>query len=201
MSFDFQAIIKRAIAKSFFDTSPGEYADLLQIRVTPAIVADGQPYWRAICGYNMSNAEGGSNPAEYLAAIDEKGVILRPPAHMSVFGWTWEGRRPDEPARPVNGDKGANEPPANITLGKNQIAAIWVIDNIPSDTVWNLRTDWPQAVYHTSTFICWQRTIMGKGPTPPVPPEPADCAEVRQQLKAITVKYDTLVAKIRELGR
>lgn len=190
MAFDFQAIIKRAIAQPFFDTSPGEWADELQIRVTPAIVADGQPYWQAICGYNMSNEEGGRNPAIYLAALDEKGVIIRPPAHMSVFGWTWEGRRPNEPARPVNGDKGANEPPANITLGKKQIATIWVIDDIPSDQVFNLRTDWPQAVYHTSTFICWQRTI--KGSSTPIPPTPTDCAKLQAEVDDLRHRLQTI---------
>lgn len=193
MAFNFQAVIKRAIAQPFFDTSPGEWADELQIKVTPAVVADGQPFWRAICGYNMSNKEGGSNPAIYLAAIDEEGVVVRPQSSkikMSVFGWTWEGRRSDEPARPVNGDKGANEPPANITLGKNQIATIWVIDDIPSDQVYNLRTDWPQAVYHTSTFVCWQRSIKGGGT--PIPPVPPDCAELQKQVDDLRFRLKTI---------
>ena len=171
MTFDYQAIIKRAELKPFFDTSPGQYAELLQIKVTPAIVEPGAAVWRAICGYHIPDS--GGNPNVYLSAINEAGIVELPQTtgRLMTFGWDWEGRRPWEPARPVKGDKGIGEPSANINLGKNQIATVWVIDDIPSDKIYNLRTDWPDALYHTSTFVCFKYTT-GNTPTPPNPPLP-----------------------------
>lgn len=171
MAFDYQAIIKRAEVKPFFDTSPGQYADLLQIRVTPVIVEPGAAVWRAICGYHIPDS--GGNPNVYLSAVNESGVVelLETTGRVMVFGWDWEGRRPWEPARPVRGDKGINEPSANINLGKNQIATVWVIDDIPSDKVFNLRTDWPDALFHTSTFVCFKYTTSSPPDPPPPPPD------------------------------
>lgn len=197
MPFDYRAIIRQAEAKPFFDTSPGQYDSLLQIKVSLADVPSGSLVWRAICGYHIP--ESGGNPNIYLSAINEAGEVITPKTtgEMVVFGWDWEGRRLWEPARPVNGDKDINEPSANVNLGKGQIVTVWVMDDIASDRVYNLRSDWPSAVYHTSTFVCFKLTSTGQTVTPPVDPPPVteDCTELQ-------AKYDAtlaVIAKIREL--
>jgi hypothetical protein len=144
----------------------------LQIKVTPAVVSPGEAVWRAICGYHIPQS--GGNPNVYLSGITEDGqvIISQTTGQMLTFGWDWEGRRPWEPARPVKGDKGIDEPSANINLGKGQIATVWIIDSIPSDKVFNLRTDWPDALYHASTFVCFRYTT-GNTSIPPTPlPDP-----------------------------
>lgn len=172
--FDYKAIITRAMKQPFFDTAPIPWSEKLQIHVKPTMVEEGEKYWRAICGYHLPDS--GGNPNIYLSAVDEKGAIIhsQTTGKMPVFGWDWEGRRPNENARPVNGDKPITEPSANINLGKNQIVEVWVQDSIPSDRVHNLRSDWPDAVYHSATFVCFQLSIAGKEPqpSPSMPPEP-----------------------------
>lgn len=176
MVFDYKAIIARAIKRPFFDTAPIPWSEKLQIHVKPTMVKDGEKYWRAICGYHLPDS--GGNPNIYLSAVDEKGTIIhqQTAGKVPVFGWDWEGRRPNENARPVNGDKPITEPSANINLGKNQIVEVWVVDSIPSDRVYNLRSDWPDAVYHSATFVAFELSIAGNEvqppPVPPIDPEP-----------------------------
>lgn len=169
-AFDYKNIIQRAIGQPFFDTAPSPWSELLQIKVEPANVPAGQSYWRAICGYHLPDS--GGNPNIYLAAVDQQGQVI----HNTIkFGWTWEGRRPNERADPVRGDKPPNEPPANINLGKYQIVTVWVDDVFDSDRVYNLRSDWPGALFHTATFVAWQLSVKGDAPKPPEPdPAPAD---------------------------
>lgn len=195
MAFDYRAIIRRAEEKPFFDTSPGQYANLLQIRVTPAIVPSGAPVWRAICGYHIPSS--GGNPNICLSAINEAGQVIIPSTtgQMMVFGWDWEGRRPWEPARPVNGDKGINEPSANINLGKGQIATVWVLDSIPSDKVFNLRTDWPDALYHTSTFVCFRYTTSDT----PIPPDPPSNDYERGLDDGVNLARDAILEALSDL--
>jgi len=197
MAFDYRAIIKRAIAQPFFDTSPGQYAELLQIKVSAAIVLPGQPYWRAICGYHMTPAEAGGNPNVYLSAVNKVGQVEIPQTtgRLMVFGWDWEGRQPNQRHDPVKGDKGINEPSANINLGRNQIVTVWVEDTIPSDRVYNLRSDWPDALFHTGTFVCFQLTTSG---TDPLPPIPSTCDELRIENADLRHRLQTIegIAKI-----
>lgn len=172
MTFDYKAIISRAIKQPFFDTAPIPWAEKLQIHVKPAMVKDGEKYWQAICGYHLPNS--GGNPNIYLSAVDEKDRIIHQQTTqtVAVFGWDWEGRRPSERNNPVKGDKQPSEPSANINLGKNQIVTVWVEDSIPSDKVYNLRSDWPDAVFHSATFVAWKLTVAGTEPHPSPIPEP-----------------------------
>lgn len=172
--FDYKAVIAQAIKQPIFTEPPIPWTEKLRIKVKPAMVKEGERYWRAICGYHLP--ESGGNPNIYLSAVDEKGVIMHPQTagRLMVFGWDWEGRKPNERNQPVVGDKQPSEPSANISLGKNQIVTVWVEDSVPSDRVYNLRSDWPGAVFHSATFVAFQLTVAGKEtrPTPQPPPLP-----------------------------
>lgn len=111
-----------------------------------------------------------------------------------IFGWDWEGRYPTQRHDPVRGDKGINEPFANINLGKNQIVKVWVEDSIPSDKVYNLRSDWPDALYHSATFVCWQLQIGIEEP-PPI----QDCDQLKLDYLQLQRKHNELISKIKEI--
>jgi hypothetical protein len=60
----------------------------------------------------------------YLEALDESGQRVQGPCGWA--GWSWEGRRADEPANPVPLDKPDSEPAGNIAMFKGQIVSIWM---------------------------------------------------------------------------
>jgi hypothetical protein len=183
MTFDYRAIIAHAMVAPFFDTAPPPWSLMLQIRVEQVSVPDGQPRWEAICGYHLPNS--GGNPNIYLSAVNQAGIVEHPQTtgKLMMFGWDWEGRRPGQRHDPVKGDKPLSEPSANINLGRGQIATVWVEDSIPSDKVYNLRSDWPDAVYHSATFVCF-RLVTGTPPPPEPEPEPAvDCADLERRIE------------------
>lgn len=54
MSFRYLDIIKQALKEEFFDASPGQWSQLLQIKVD-RVETEG-PHWRAICGYHVPDS-------------------------------------------------------------------------------------------------------------------------------------------------
>ena len=198
MAFDYRAIIARALVAPFFDTAPPPWSEKLQIKVERVNIPDGEPRWEAICGYHLSPAEGGGNPNIYLSAVNQAGIVEHPQTtvNLAVFGWDWEGRRPDQRHDPVKGDKPLSEPSANINLGRGQIATVWVEDSIPSDKVYNLRSDWPDAVYHSATFVCFRLATGGAVPEPE-PPTVPDCADLQKRIDDARALLD-LAVKILE---
>lgn len=177
--FNYRQIIVEALVRPVFSIPPAPYTDLLRMTVQPAVVSSG-PYWRAICAYHIPDVK---NPNIYLSAVSPQGVPihLETTGDIAMFGWDWEGRKPNERAAPVRGDKQINEPSANINMGKGQICTVWVDDNLPSDRVKNIRSDWPSALYHSATFVCWQLTLAGTAP-PPVDLPPVDASAYEQLL-------------------
>lgn len=176
--FNYKEWAKQFQQANFFDTN-AEYPQL-NIKVDPAQVKPGQWYFKAIGAKHLNREDGGGKTNIFLCALDNTGKVLNAKnGTIMKFGWDWVGRRPDEQHPPVFGDKPDNEPPAHLSLGKNQLVSVAVIaPDTPSDVVRNLRTDWPDWVYHTPTFVCWKLTKAGEEPTPPTPeppaPEPGD---------------------------
>lgn len=186
--FDYKAVVTRALQQPFFDTISPAYGPELVEKLRPRVklvagLKSGDWYWKAICVYFLTKEEGGGNPNIYLFAVNENGIVEHPETtgRAVCFGWTWEGRRPDEQARPVCGDKPTNEPPTNINLGRWQIASTWVIDSIPSETIENLRTDRPaEGIFHGATLAGFQKvryTELGGPDNPPPIDEPEDPAD------------------------
>ena len=141
------------------------------VRIEPAAVAAGEVYWRLIGLHHLTPEENQWNHNVYVEALDEAGKrIAAPPAWA---GWTWEGRQPDEVARPQPLDKGENEPAGNIPLGRGQKVAVWIAGSSQdaadkSDRVANLHTYHPDeppvdgrllnSVGHHSFYVAFQRT-------------------------------------------
>jgi len=71
-----------------------------------------------------------------LDAVDEYGQRV-----MNLrAGWTWVGRRGNEPARPFPLDKPPGEPMGNLPIFSGQIITVWIVDDIPSERVSGLHT-------------------------------------------------------------
>lgn len=106
-------------------------------------------------------------------------------------------------------DKPPNEFGTNFAMYNQDTDSCWVgevpgLGAIPSDTVSNFSTRWGGPIVggndygHVSYYVIFQ---VGGNVVPPIPPEPPDCDEVRQQLAAIRLKYDNLLAGIRALAK
>lgn len=135
-------------------------------------VQAGETYWRVIGVYHLTPEENRSNHHIYLEALNQDGERMQtPPAWV---GWTWEGRQNHETAAPVPLDKPANEAGANIALGRNQVASVWILGRSAnasdkSDKVINLSTnhsDEPAAdgqlfntIGHHSFYVVFQESI------------------------------------------
>lgn len=132
----------------------------------------GQKVWRCVLIHHLTGAENGGNHHVYVDLIDDSGKPLVNPSQM--LGWTWVGKRDDEPANDVRFDKAPPEPGANINLGKGQIASVWIKGGL-SDVVMGLRTDPPVAdepgnsTFHHSTYVVFQRVMGGLKPPTPQP--------------------------------
>lgn len=153
------------------------------VRIEPVTVQPGQKYWRCIGVHHLTPEENRGNHSVFLDALDENGN-----RENIWIGWTWEGRRPDEPARPVKIDKPATEAGADIAMHAGQKVDVWAIgpnlyQTIAGDKVTNLHTGHPDEAPgntwgHHSFYVVWQWTTAGSGPEPepPDPPDPPDPA-------------------------
>jgi hypothetical protein len=141
------------------------------VRIVEADVAEGQVYWKVLGVHHLLPRENFSKHNIYLEALNENGDrITNPPAYA---GWTWEGRRPNEPANPVPLDKPANETAGDISVHFGQVVSVWLKGVGPdsqdkSDRVENLHTAHPDeplpdgsllnTLGHHSFYIVFQRT-------------------------------------------
>ena len=162
-----------------FDDAGPKYG----VRIEPADVAAGETYWRAIGVHHLTPEENQANYTIFIEALDESGQRV---AGAPVWaGWTWEGRQPDEEARPQPLDKGANEPAGNIPVDKGQVLSVWIAGPSAnaadkSDRVTHLHTDhddergpggelW-NSRFHHSFYVVFQRTRKAAGTgAPPLP--------------------------------
>lgn len=156
--------------------------DNYQVRLVEAEVAEGETYWKVIGIHHLLPDENRGNHHVYLEALDENGQRIRPVAWAD---FTWEGRRPDEQAGPVQMDKPDNEPAGNIALHDGQKAAVWMrglnrdggdksdrVENLdivhpdeagPGGELWN-------SIGHHSFYIVFQRTLKAGGAASPASP-------------------------------
>lgn len=111
------------------------------VRVLPTSVRPGQVYWRVVEVRHLTPNENRGKHNIYVDAVGPDGQRWVQPSLR--IGWTWEGRRADEPAPPKPLDKPAGEPMGNIDLGKGQVTRIWLIDDVPSDAVEGMHTNHP----------------------------------------------------------
>ncbi len=94
--------------------------------------------WRLLGVRQLTAAESGSKQYLYVDLVDQNGQPVRGAAPL--IAWTWEGRRPNEPAPPIRPDKPVQEAAANIALGAGQKITVWVQDgSILSDGAVNLQ--------------------------------------------------------------
>ena len=146
-------------------------ADNYGVRVVEADVAEGETYWRIIGVHHLLPRENFSNHHVYLEALDEQGNRIKNPRIW--VGWTWENRRPNEPANPVILDKPDAEAAGNIMMYFGQKVSAWVNGAAPnaqdkSDRVENLHTAHPDeplpdgtllnTLGHHSFYVVFQRT-------------------------------------------
>jgi hypothetical protein len=144
------------------------------VRIVEADVAEGETYWQVIGVHHLLPLENFGNHHVYLEALDEDGNrIKNPPV---VVGWTWEGRRPDEAARPFPLDKPDSEAAGNLTMHFGQVVSVWIegTGQEKSDRVENFHTAHPDeplpdgrllnSVGHHSFYVVFQRTHKGGTP-------------------------------------
>lgn len=151
------------------------------VRIEPYSAPAGQYYWKCVRVYHLSGADNHGQSNVFLTMLNENGSRAIP----AWVGWTWEGRRPDEKADPVNLDKPPSDyAPGNLNMGFYQTVSVWALgpnrdSSEPSDRVIGLHTrhdDNPpeQGNYrgHHSFHVIWRWTKAGGEPIPPVDPPP-----------------------------
>lgn len=130
--------------------------------------------WRLIGIRQLTAAESGSNQYLYVDLVDQNGQPVR--GVSPLIAWTWEGRRPTEPAPPIRPDKPAYEAAVNIALGAGQKIIVWVQDgSILSDGAVNLQATPARPAPGSdagprSFYVLFQRQKLA--PQEPPPPDP-----------------------------
>ena len=152
-----------------FRASPGQNdAAAYDVKIVTVPGAE----WRVIGVHLLTGDENGGKRNVFIEPIDASGKRVA----GVVVEYTWEGRRPDEPAPPTALDKPPNEVAGNIPLGAGQVATVWIRGT--SDRVSGLTTspnipDVPGATrFHQSHLVVFQR---GSAAPPPPPPPAGDC--------------------------
>ena len=186
----------------------GQFFTAYQTRIQPTgvvIEADGvtcSPPIPSVMAVLVAHLPGNLNQGNhgvYVDMLDTNGRLLVNPPGIKI-GWTWEGRRDDEPAPLIALDKTSPMDTAsgNITLGKGQVASVWLQDGdrVISNVVSGLSTAIVDAdpatgnsIFHNSFYIIFTARL--DRPTPP-PPPPIDCAECQRQLTELRTRLDAI---------
>lgn len=150
------------------------------VQILPVTVSAGAAYWRVASVRHLTAAENRGKHNVYVDAVDSNGARVRDPNVR--IGWTWEGRRPNEIARPAPLDKSPAEPMGNIPLDWGQVMRVWIDATIPSEAVEGMHTNHPDepapggeiwnSIGHHSFYIQFQLSQAGSGPVEPPPTEP-----------------------------
>jgi hypothetical protein len=134
--------------------------------------------WRVIGIHQLTPAEAGSSQYVYVDLVDQNGQVIR--GGTPLIAWTWEGRRPNEPAPPIRPDKPAHEAAANLSLGTGQKIAVWIQDSSrSSDGVINLQAAPAHpasgpAPTPRSFYVLFQRQNVAPEPVPTEPGTPGE---------------------------
>lgn len=131
------------------------------VRIIPADVQPGQPYWKVIRVHHLSPQENNRRHHIFLDAVDEAHQRL----YGTLFAITWDGGR-----ETVMVEKSPPEFGANFPMWKWQVCSVEAL-GAPSDRVINLRTDHPQEgegnpLFHHSFAITYLYTIASQDTSP-----------------------------------
>jgi hypothetical protein len=153
--------------RRYFLANPG-FNDAADFGVSIEHVAGAE--WICLGVHKLMPAENEGSRNVYAECVGADGLRI----DGQWLQYTWDGRRPDEPAPDTPLDKPANEPAGNIPLGQNQAVTLWVRGSGGSDRVHGLSTmhggegggnEWG----HYSYFVVFQRGA-ALPVTPPVEP-------------------------------
>ena len=165
------AAVLTGASQSRTGSDPVNQAEAYEVRVVTAPdegkVAPGQMYWRLVYVRHRTPEENQGKHNAYVTAIDENGQRVHDDGLR--IGWTWEGRREDEPAEPKRLDKPDSEPAGNVDIYGGMHLAVWITgDGLPSDRAENLHTHHPDepgphgelwnSIGHHSFDLVFQRT-------------------------------------------
>lgn len=193
----------------------GRFFTAYQTRIQPSgvvIEADGVtcsppiPSVMAVLVAHLPGNLNQGNHSVYVDALDTNDRLLINPPGIKI-GWTWEGRRDDEPAPLVALDKTSPMDTAsgNITLGKGQVASVWLQDGdrVISNVVRGLSTAITNAdpatgnsLYHNSFYVVFAARL--DKPTSPPSPQPVT-ASVEVRLAQLEARLDVLEKSFRNL--
>ena len=145
------------------------------------------PAWKAFSVRRLSASENGSRHNVYVKVLTPTGERDRDPALL--IGWTWEGRRDNEPAPPVALDKADSDTGhGNIPIMSiGQKIAVWISgDGLWSDTVEGMHTNHPDegpsnTRGHFSYEVIFQRAESAT--QPPEPPVDGEVARLKAAMR------------------
>lgn len=163
--------------------------------------ATGVPAWKAISVRRLSGSENGSKHHVFVKVLKANGDRDRDPSLR--IGWTWEGKRPSEPAPPVPLDKPDRGElgHGNVPINPRQKIGVWIIGGAPfSDLVSGMHTGFPDEAPgntwgHFSYEVVFQRTdeVIESPPTDPgKPTDPVGVAELWLAVNAMQKQLDDM---------
>jgi len=178
-------------------TNTGAYA---RVERAPAGMA-----WRVVCVYHLPALVNGGMHNVFVDCLDT-GDRWADATGLKV-GWTWEGRRDNEPAPPRLFEKNPPEPRAQIDMYRGQVTSLWIEDSLgaPSDKVHGLHTNVENGLDgnswgHNSFVVLFKMSSLNVvTPTPPGPTEPTQppTLTVEQRLAALEADNKRLWAALR----
>ena len=146
-SFDLEGSRPPKPAFSDSEPSPPAVNDAVAygVRIEPAVVAAGQPYWRAARVHHLTPAENGGNHHIFLDVFD--GVRCQGnPFGARIFGARLKVTWQDDEAI-VTIEKPLGEPGINFPMWKSQLCSVQALglpgDELPSDRVTGLHIRHP----------------------------------------------------------
>jgi murein DD-endopeptidase MepM/ murein hydrolase activator NlpD len=153
--------------------------------VKPVASPKGSECWRVVKVRRLTADENRGKHNVFVRAIDSAGNRVRDDRLRVV--WTWEGRTPDQDARPAALDKGdADFGHADVPIEKGMHTTVRLEgDGLDSDQVANLHTDHNIAEktsdgvegnywFHHSYLVVFQRQPVQVAAPPAKPPTPAE---------------------------
>ena len=157
---------------------------------------NGARVWRVLGVHHLTPSE---NQGRNNVYVDMMG-----PAIQASIGWTWIGRKADEPNPNQPLDKPISEPRGNVPLYKGMNAQVWIDSPHSSDRVFGLRTDLPDgkgpngeiwnSFGHHSFYILFE---LAESIVPPVINDPStQLQRVKSELFAIRSQVDRLITSI-----
>lgn len=158
----------------------------------------------------LAHLPGNVNRGNHVAFVDVLGAdglpISNPPLRI---GWTWQGRRADEPAPPVALDKPSTDMASgNLPINAGQVLSLWLQAGTAqvSDMAVGLQTATPDDDpatgnyrYHNSFYVIFRQAAAIPVP-PPAPPPTGDMAACMAQVAVLQGRVDAMVTLVGSWG-